>query len=51
MVQALLTQTGIAFGSLVVHTCPQVPQLVAVLVLSTHAPLQSDSDPQPDTHE
>lgn len=45
MVQALLTQAGWPFGSVVVQTFPpsgvaQPPQLVAVLVVSTHDPLQ-----------
>lgn len=57
MVHALFTHTGCAFGSVVVHTWlppsapAQPPQLVAVLVVSTHAPLQSVSDPHPEVHE
>jgi hypothetical protein len=40
-VQALFTQAGCPFGSLIVHGAHDVPQAVAVLVVSTHAPLQS----------
>ncbi len=37
-VQALCTQTGAAFVTLVVHALPQAPQLFASLVSSTHVP-------------
>jgi hypothetical protein len=37
-VHALFTQAGWPLGSLV-HTCPHVPQFVAVLVVSTQPPL------------
>jgi hypothetical protein len=40
-VHVLFTQAGCPFGSLIVHAAHENPHAVAVLVMSTHAPLQS----------
>jgi hypothetical protein len=56
VVHALLTHAGWPLGSEVVHTLPpsavaHAPQLLAVLVMSTHDPLQTTWLPvQPDAH-
>jgi hypothetical protein len=39
-VHELETQTGVAFATLVVQTLPHVLQSLALLVVSTHVPLQ-----------
>jgi len=52
-VQALFTQAPYALATVVVQVWPQLPQFVALLVVSTQLPLQSDGAAlgQPVTHE
>jgi len=52
-VQALLTHAAVALATLVVQGWPHVPQLLALLVVSTQPPLQfvGAAAGHPDTHE
>jgi hypothetical protein len=51
-VHPLFTHSGTAFATVVVHALPHVPQLFALIAVSTHVVPQSDgvAEGQPETH-